>query len=101
MTKKNYKTVELPDLEIFTKEKGAGIMAFYKTLGFDNDVHNSLDPTKVILNTKDHSNAIDKFKSIFKGDDVTGSMLLFMNKGPSGDNSVKEGFVKLVDGWVK
>ena len=93
-----FEIVKLPNLDILATE--SHLLGFYEVLGFDNDKHQSLNPSKVIMNLEDQKKAVEVFRSGFEEKDIVGALMLFMNNGPSGDESVEKGTVKLEDGWI-
>lgn len=99
-----YKIVKLPDLGIVECE--SGLMKFYEALGYDKESEYLLRPMDILLNKDDHLEILQRFKKSFadnKGylskDDEIGISFLFMNNGPSSDEGIEKGTVKLVDGW--
>lgn len=99
------KIVKLPDLKIL--ESPSGLLDFYIALGYDRESDKVVKPMNVLLSTKDQLKALQSFQEGFRNeegiltdDDKLGASLLFMNNGPSGDEGVEDGTVKLVGEWL-
>lgn len=102
----NYKIVNLPDLSIV--ECQSGLMKFYEALGYDKESEYLLRPMDILLHKDDQLELLERYKKAFQDengelskDDAVGLSFLFMNSGPSSDEGIKRGTVKLVDGWNK
>lgn len=62
----------------------------------------------ILLHEEDQLELLNRFKNSFRDengyiskDDSIGISFLFMNNGPSSDEGVERGTVKLIDGWNK
>lgn len=102
----NYTSVKLPDLSIV--ECQSGLMKFYEALGYDKEDEYLLRPMDILLNKDDQLELLQRLKEGFRDeigelskDDSVGVNLLFMNNGPSSDEGIERGTVRLVDGWNK
>lgn len=90
--------VPLPDLNIIKQDNH--LMAFYEALGFDDTLHSSIDPTKVVMNQNDCENLIKTLTDRFPKNERGSVIMLFLNQGPSHASDIKPGFVKLKEGWI-
>lgn len=71
------------------------IKEFYKELGWDEAI-SELNPTKIKVNRKDYLKMGDDFKSNgTNNDEKMGLSMIWMNYGPSVDDTVKEGTVRV------
>lgn len=102
----DYKLVKLPDLSIV--ECQSGLMKFYEALGYDKESEYLLRPMDILLNNEDQLELLQRYKKAFEDengelskDNSIGINFLFMNSGPSSDEGIGRGTVKLLDGWNK
>ena len=93
--------VDLPfAFEDFSKGAEA-LLDFYKKLGWNPDKQ-LIDPTKVVLNSKDADQCLTNFMSAGETADEQAKYGLFwMNQGPGHSEKVPPGKVELKENWVE
>ena len=93
------KVVQAPTLRCSPDEyAGDYLLNFYKDLGWNPKTHR-LDPRFVKTTRKTYDEIRDAITE--RSEDAVGVGMLMINNGPSVNEDVKEGTVRLLNGWIK
>ncbi len=94
----------LIDMPVKSEEFQKGpeyLLSFYETLGWNPNTH-LVDPAKIRLSSKDTSDCLNHFmSSATTNEEKAGLGMTWVNLGPSHSDSVPEGKVELLDGWIE
>lgn len=89
------KTINFPEFEI-GENAVESLLNFYSALGWDRE--QNLNPRKVVINNKQALELIDKISS--EKDDKSKVNLMYLDYGPSPDQDIPYGKIKLRNGWM-
>lgn len=90
------KTINFPEFEQ-GENATESLLNFYVSLGWDRQ--QNLNPRKVVINNKQALELIDKITS--EEDDKAKVNLMYLNFGPSPDEDIQYGKIKLRSGWLQ
>lgn len=89
------KTIKFPEFEQ-GENATESLLNFYVALGWDRE--QNLNPRKVVINNKQALELIDKISS--EQEDKSKVNLMYLNYGPSPDQDIPYGKIKLRNGWM-